>query len=54
MAVAADVGVQPNQSIDLRNFRTLIAIITGIIKHESGGVPYLPEVIAEGIQRALV
>lgn len=52
-AVAAGVGAQPNQPIDLRNYRTLIAITTGIIKHENGGVPYAPEVIADGVQRAL-
>lgn len=52
-AVAAGVGVQPNQPIDLRNFRTLIAITTGIIKHENGGVPYSVDVIATGVQRAL-
>lgn len=52
--VAAGVGVAPNQPIDLRNFRTLIAITTGIIQHENGGVPYGAAVIAEGVQRALV
>jgi len=52
-AAAAGVGVKPNQSIDLRNFRTLIAITTGIIKHENGRVPYSAAVIAEGVQRAL-
>nr|GFB58625.1 hypothetical protein [Tanacetum cinerariifolium] len=39
-AVAAGVDVTPNQPIDLRNFRTLIAITTGIIQHENGSVPY--------------
>lgn len=52
-AVANGVGVAPNQPIDLRNFRTLIAITTGIIKQENGGVPYAASVIAEGVQRAL-
>ncbi|WP_447651546.1 structural protein P5 [Pseudomonas abietaniphila] len=52
-AVAAGVGVAPNQPIDLRNYRTLIAITTGIIRHENGGVPYAAPVIAEGVQRAL-
>ena len=53
-AVAAGVGVQPNQPITLSNYRTLIAITTGIIKHENGGVPYSSEVIAEGVRRALL
>lgn len=52
-AVAAGVGTQPNQPIDLRNYRTLIAIATGIIQHENGGVPYAATVIADGVQRAL-
>ncbi|MGE6387387.1 structural protein P5 [Pseudomonas sp. NPDC078416] len=52
-AVAAGVGVQANQPIDLRNFRTLIAITTGIIKHENGAVPYPADVIAVGVQKAL-
>jgi hypothetical protein len=52
-AVSAGVGVAPNQPIDLRNFRTLIAITTGIIQHENGGAPYAAPVIAEGVQRAL-
>ncbi|MFJ5297510.1 structural protein P5 [Pseudomonas sp. NPDC088368] len=52
-AVAASVGAQPNQPIDIRNFRTLIALTTGIIQHENGSVPYAPQVIAEGVQRAL-
>ena len=52
-AVAAVVGAQLNQPIDLRNYRTLIAITTGVIKHENGGVPYSDAVISEGVQRAL-
>jgi hypothetical protein len=52
-AVAAGVGVQPNQAVDLRNFRTLIALTTGIIKHENGSLPYDLAIIAEGVRRAL-
>jgi hypothetical protein len=52
-AVSAKVGVAPNQPIDLGNYRTLIAITTGIIQHENGGVPYAAPVIAEGVRRAL-
>jgi hypothetical protein len=53
-AVAAGVGVAPNQPIDLRNFRTLIAITTDIIQHENGGVPYSSAVISEGVRLALI
>lgn len=52
-AVAAGVGAQPNQPIDLRSLQTLTAITVGIIKHENGGVPYSAAVIAEGVRRAL-
>jgi len=52
-AVAAGVGVAPNQPVDLRNFRTLIAITTEIIQHENGSVSYAAPVIAEGVRRAL-
>lgn len=52
-AVATGVGVQPDQPIDIRNFRTLIALTTGIIQHENGAMPYSEQVIATGVQRAL-
>lgn len=52
-ALFAGVGVAPNQSIDLRNFRTLIAITTGIIQHDNGIVPYSNTGISDGVQRAL-
>nr|WP_093465566.1 structural protein P5 [Pseudomonas sp. NFR16] len=52
-AVAAGVGAQPNQPIDLRSLQTLIAITTEIIKHENGGVPYSAATIANGVSRAL-
>lgn len=53
-AVAAGVGVPPNQAIDLKNAQVLTAVATGIIKHENGYVPYSAAVIAEGIRRALL
>jgi hypothetical protein len=52
-AVAAGVGAQPNQPVDLRDQKILTAITIGIIKHENGGVPYSTAVISEGIRRAL-
>lgn len=52
-AVAAGVGAQPSQPIDLRSLQTLTAITVGIIKHENGGVPYSAAVITEGVRRAL-
>lgn len=52
--MAVVVGLAPNQPIDLRNFRTLIGISTGIIQHQYGSGPYSTTVISEGVQRALV
>lgn len=52
-AVAMSVGVQPNQPINLLNYRTLIALTTAIIQHENGSVPYALPVIAAAVQRAL-
>jgi len=53
-AVAAGVGVQPNQPIDIRNSRTLIALTIEIIRQENGSVPYAPELVAQGVRRALI
>lgn len=52
-AVAKDAGVGPKDPIDIRDRRTLTAIVTGIIKHENGGNPYSTLVINEGVRRAL-
>lgn len=51
-AVAAGVGAQPNQPIDLRDPKNLIAIAIGIIRHENGNVPYSRKVIETGVQSA--
>lgn len=51
--VSAAAGVMPNERIDIRDPRILLAVVTAIIKHENGGNPYAPAVIAEGARRAL-
>ncbi len=51
--VSAAAGVMPNESITIRDSRVLLAVVTAIIKHENGGNPYAPAVIAEGVRRAL-
>ncbi|WP_296254720.1 MULTISPECIES: structural protein P5 [unclassified Pseudomonas] len=52
-ALAAGVGAQPDQPIDIADRKTLIALTTGIILHENGTVPYAPSIIYAGVQRAL-
>ena len=52
-AVSVEAGVLPNESIDIRDRRILLGVVTAIIKHENGGNPYSPSVIADGVRRAL-
>ena len=52
-AVSVEAGVLPNESIDIRDRRILLGVVTAIIKHENGGNPYSPGVIAVGVRRAL-
>lgn len=53
-AVADAAGVTPNAPINIRTPSILLGVVTAIIKHENGGNPYAPAVIAEGVRRALV
>lgn len=53
-AVAKDVGVGPTDPIDIRDRRTLLAIVNGIIAHENGGNPYSFLSVNEGVRRALL
>lgn len=52
-SVSAAAGVQPNESISIRDPRILLAVVTAIIKHENGANPYASAVVAEGVRRAL-
>ena len=52
-AVSVEAGVLPNESIDIRDRRILLGVVTAIIKHENGGNPYSPGVIADGVRRAM-
>lgn len=52
-SVAHAVGVEPNEPIEIRSRDVLLAVMNAIIKHENGGNPYAPSVIAEGVRRAL-
>jgi len=52
-AVATAAGVTPSGPIDIRNRKILLGVVTAIIRHENGGVPYDAAVITEGVRRAL-
>jgi len=51
--IARALGVTPLTPIDIRDYKTLLTVVTEIIKHENGYQPYAPAVIAEGVRRAL-
>lgn len=52
-AVAKALGVDTFQPIEIKDQKTLTALVTAIIQHENGYAPYSPAVIAEGVRRAL-
>jgi len=52
-AVAKALGVDTFQPIEIKDQKTLTALVTAIIQHENGYAPYAPAVIAEGVRRAL-
>ena len=52
-AIAKRLGVGVRDSIDISRLQVLREAVVGIIVHENGGNPYKPEVIDEGIRRAL-
>lgn len=52
-AVATKIGVLPDQTITLKDPRTLSLLVQAIIHHENAGFSYPDSVIAEGIRRAL-
>lgn len=52
-AVAKRLGVGITDPIDIRKPATLKGMVISIIIHENGGNPYQPEIIDEGVRRAL-
>lgn len=51
--VCAQLGVHPDQQIDVSNPDTLSALCSAIIKHENGDQPYTKEQIGSGVSAAL-
>jgi len=52
-AVADAMDVQPDDAIDMESAVVLTALVRAIIQHENGRIAYTPEVIEEGVDRAL-
>lgn len=50
--VAAALGVDPEDDIDLESNATMFRVVYAIIKHENGRVVYADDVIEDGIDRA--
>lgn len=50
--VAAKVGVSPDDEIDVRDWKTLHALVSAIIVHECGGMPYAGSEIEDGLMLA--
>lgn len=49
LVVARRVGVDPDAEINVRDYRTLHALVSAIIVHECGGMPYAGTEIEDGI-----
>ncbi len=50
--VAAQLGVKPDQPLDLKNRATMSGLVQAIIKHENGQQPYTEQQIARGVAAA--
>lgn len=48
-AVARRVGVDPDADINVRDYKTLHGLVSGIIVHECGGMPYAGSEIEDGL-----
>lgn len=51
-AVARHIGVEPDQRVNVHEYRVMRPLVEAIIRHENGQQPYPPEVIDEGLRRA--
>ncbi len=51
-AVARSIGVKPDQSLYLLDYRVMRPLVEAIIRHENGVQPYPDDVIDEGLRFA--
>lgn len=52
-AVAHELGVGPDQVIDVTDEAVMVPLVKAIIRHENGRVIYGDDVVVDGVQRAL-
>lgn len=52
-SVERQTGTEPNAAVDMTDPKVLRGFTVAIIMHENGGNPYMPQVIDEGVRRAL-
>lgn len=52
MAVSKEVGVKPDDVIDINDATTLEKLVMAIIRHENGRVSYSPDIIRAGVSMA--
>lgn len=50
--VAGDIGVQPDDELDVMHRDTAYGLVVGIIQHENANYRYPPEVVWAGLQKA--
>ncbi len=50
MSVAGKLGVDPDDPVDVTDFKTLETLLRAIIRHENGMDPYDAEVVNRGIE----
>lgn len=51
-AVAKQMGVHPDQTINFKDYDTIRGLVVGIIAHENAGYAYPDAVVDEGLRRA--
>lgn len=52
-ALVKELGIAPDQQINLTEPDTLLSLMTAIVRHENGTQPYRPEQMRQAIARAL-
>lgn len=52
-SVERQTGTEPGAEVDMKDPKVLRGFTVAIIMHENGGNPYTPQVIDEGVRRAL-
>lgn len=52
-ATAASLKVASDAPLDVHSLPVLVGLVTAIIRHENGGVPYSTQLIEAGVRRSL-